>query len=330
MAAGAEDFASFRLSTRALPERERIPIYREVFGRGLLHIEVEPLSDYPIHAEATLRALPGLRTVACIGSAMRLQRTRSTIADGDNSIGLVVNLGERGQVCQRGRDVALEDGDAVLLLHAEPATVTYARGHLGLVVPRSALAARVRNVDDTTMRLIPHGTEALRLLVDYLRLVREELVLATPELRRAVVTHIHHLVALALGPQRANGEDGASAMRAARRAAILDHIAANFQEPELDVAAVAKQPGHLAAPSAPPDRSDGNVVHCARERAAAATGFRAADRGPRWRTPDFRGRAAGRLFRHLALQPIVPRPLRRHAERRPRAVPQGSSRRAME
>ena len=243
MAAGAEDFGSFRLSTRALPERERIPMYREVFGRGLLHIEVEPLSDYPIHAEATLRALPGLRTVACIGSAMRLQRTRSNIADGDNSIGLVVNLGERGQVCQRGRDVALEDGDAVLLLHAEPATVTYAHGYLGLVVPRSALAARVRNIDDTTMRLIPHDTEALRLLVDHLRLVREELVLATPKLRRAVVTHVHHLVALALGPQRANGEDGASAMRAARLAAILDHIAAHFQEPELDVAAVANSQG---------------------------------------------------------------------------------------
>jgi AraC-like DNA-binding protein len=241
MPAGVVDFAPRRFSTREIPERERVPMWREEFGRSLLRIDIEPLSDLPFHAEATLRALPGLRIAACTSSAVRLQRTPVITADGDDSIGMIVNLGESGFVSQRGRDVALSAGDAVALLHTEPATVTYAHdSHLALVLPRSALAPLVSNVDDATMRLIPNDSEPLRLLVNYLRLVGDELVPSTPQLRRVVVTHVHNLVALALCPDRAIREGALSAVTAARLSVALDHIAANFREPELSVEMVAR------------------------------------------------------------------------------------------
>jgi AraC-like DNA-binding protein len=238
------EFAPLRFSTHELPERKRLQMWREELGRNLLRVDIEASADLPVQAEATLRALPGLGTVAYIGAAVRLQRTRATVADGDDSIGVIVNLGESGTVIQRGREVALGAGDAVALLHHEPATVAFAQGsYLGVLVPRAALASRLKNVDDATMRLIPHGTEPLRLLVTYLRLVADGLVLAQPKLRRVVVNHVHDLVALALTSHHRAGESGVSAAVAARLNAALDHITANFQDPELSVAAVAQHQG---------------------------------------------------------------------------------------
>jgi AraC-like DNA-binding protein len=244
MSAGAADFTSLRFSTRELPEHERIPIWREEIGRSLLRVDVESLSDLPFHAEATLRALTGLRTVAYAGSAVRLERTRARVADSDDSIGIIVNWGESGAVTQRGREVALGSGDAVAVLHEEPATVAFAQGsYLGMLVPRAALASRVKNVDDATIRLIPRDAEALRFLVSYLRLVGDEFALSAPRLRRVIVSHVHDLVALALSPHRTMDENGSGAVRAARLSAALDQVAARFHDPELSVAAVAHSLG---------------------------------------------------------------------------------------
>src|SRR5262245_55080320 len=99
MSAGAADFGPLRFSTWDLPERERLPRWREEFGRGLISVEIEPLRpDETFHAEATLRALPGVKTAFCEGSAARFERTQAMAAAGDDSIGLVVNLGPRATV----------------------------------------------------------------------------------------------------------------------------------------------------------------------------------------------------------------------------------------
>jgi AraC-like DNA-binding protein len=234
----------FRFSTRELPERDRIRLCREELGRSLLRVDIEASSDLPFHAEATLRALPGLRMLAYAGSAIGLERTGAAVTDGDDSIGVIINLGESGAVTQRGREVALGPGDAVAVLHEQPATVTFAEGsYLGLLVPRAALASRVKDVDDATMRLIPHDTEALRMLVGYLRFLGDELALSAPRLRRVVVSHVHDLVGLALGPDPAMGRNRSGAIRTARLRAALDHIGRCFQDPELSVAAVAQRQG---------------------------------------------------------------------------------------
>ncbi|MGH6902402.1 MAG: hypothetical protein ACREIR_06640 [Geminicoccaceae bacterium] len=123
------------------------------FGRSLLRVDIEPLSDLPFQAEATLRAPPGLRTLACTGSAVRFRRTRGMATDGHDSIGLIVDLGERCAASQRGRDVGLGAGDAIAVLHQEPAEVTFAQGsYFSLFVPRAALGCRVKDVEDVCSR----------------------------------------------------------------------------------------------------------------------------------------------------------------------------------
>jgi AraC-like DNA-binding protein len=234
------DFAPVRFSTSELPERERLPMWREEFGRSVLRVDIEPLSDLPFCAEATLWAVPGLRTVECAGSDARLQRTPAMVAEADDSIGLVVNLGRRAMASQRGRDMVLGAGDAVPIHSNDTAVVTGMR-HLGMLVPRAALASRVSDIDDATTRPIPHGTEALRLLISYVSLVKENFVLATPKLRRTTLSHIYDLMALALSPDRTAGEVGLSAIAAARLGLAVRHITEGFDEPDLTVAAVARR-----------------------------------------------------------------------------------------
>jgi AraC-like DNA-binding protein len=244
MPAGAADFMSLRFSTRELPERMRIPMWREEFGRRVVHVDIEPSSDVPFQAEATLQALQGLRTLAWKGSAMRFKRSQTNIVDGDDSIGIVVSSPSRSQLSQRGREIELRAGDAIAVLHSEPVTVTYVEGlQFGLAVPRDALTPRVTNVDSLTMRPISRRTEALRLLMTYLKSALKEGALAAPKLRDAVVTHIHDLVALAIGECAPLGESSASAVMAARHSAALDHIAAHFHDPGLSLELVARCQG---------------------------------------------------------------------------------------
>jgi len=244
MPAGAADFASLRFSTRGLPERMRIPMWREEFGRRIVRVDIEPSSSGPFQAEATLQAVQGLRTLAWQGSAMRFKRSQANIVDGDDSIGIVVCSPYRSQLSQRGQEIELRAGDAIALLHSEPAIVSYAEGlQFGLSVPRDALTPRVTNVDCLAMRPISRRTEALRLLMTYLKSALKERALAAPKLRDTVVTHIHDLVALAISECAPLGESSASAVVAARHSAALDHIAAHFQDPELSLEVVARCQG---------------------------------------------------------------------------------------
>ncbi|WP_407158743.1 AraC family transcriptional regulator [Bradyrhizobium sp. STM 3557] len=244
MCKDAAEFESHQFSTRDLPERMRLPLWRDYFGQGLVRAEIELLSKSPFQADATLQAIRGLRRLALRGSSMRFMRLRANLADGDDSIGIIVCSPGKCQLSQRGRDIDLRTGDAAAFLHSDIASVTYIDGSLlGLVVPREALAERVTNVERLTMRPVPHRTEALRLLMAYLKSTFNESVLAAPELRDAVVAHIHDLVAIAISACVPLGESSTSAVVAARHSAVLDYIATHFQEPELSVQMVARCQG---------------------------------------------------------------------------------------
>ncbi|MCP1830189.1 AraC-like DNA-binding protein [Bradyrhizobium sp. USDA 4518] len=240
----AANFASYRFSTCELPERIRIPLWREHFGRCIVHADIEPLSNVSFQADASLRAVQGLRMLALKGTSMRFKRLQANLADGDDSIGVIFCSPGRCQLSQRGRDADFRAGDAIAILHSEPASVTYIDGlQFGLAVPREALAQRVTDVEGLVMRPICHRTEAFRLFISYLKSVLKTKALSAPKLRDTVVTHIHDLIALAIGECAALGESSASAVVAARHRAMLDYIAAHFEEPGLNVQTVARGQG---------------------------------------------------------------------------------------
>jgi AraC-like DNA-binding protein len=226
-------------STRTIPERERITRWREEFGRCIVHIDIEILSDAPVHAEATFRAVGGVRTVSIEGPAMRYWRGPADLGDSDDSIAIIFD--GAAEMAQRGRDVVLRRGDATAVLHWEPGGSTFAAGSQhSVILPRDALALRVNDIESMTMRLIPRHSEALRLLGRYLKRVLAKERLSTPELRDSVTTHILDLAALALTESSPLGESTASAVVAARRYAVTDHITSHYQDPDLGVASVAQ------------------------------------------------------------------------------------------
>jgi hypothetical protein len=58
------------------------------------------------------------------------------------------------------------------------------------------------DLEDRFLRPISRENEALQLLTSYVRLIEDRPKLATAELHQAVVNHVYHLVALALGATR--------------------------------------------------------------------------------------------------------------------------------
>src|SRR3981081_4106255 len=66
-------------------------------------------------------------------------------------------------------------------------------------VPRTALAPLVVGAEDSFLRRIDSNMPALRLLINYIDLVRGEFAAASPEMQRVIVSHIHDIVALAIG-----------------------------------------------------------------------------------------------------------------------------------
>jgi AraC-like DNA-binding protein len=244
MPAVAAHFAPVHFSTNDLPERERLPRWREEFGRSLVQVDIEPVSlDRPFQAEAILQTLPGVRTALVRGSASHFDRTHAiAAAHPDDSFGLVVNLGRRAFASQNGKDVVLGAGDAVPILSEDPAFLIGVH-HLGLLFPWEALAPRVENIQNTATVVIPRGVEPLRLLVRYISLLRKDTNLSTPTLRRAVVDHIYDLAALTLGANRDTKEISVSAVAAARLAAVLVDIDERFTHPGLTVASVAQRQG---------------------------------------------------------------------------------------
>lgn len=241
------DVPRWRFSTDALPERERGAALHALYGRHTV-MALEALPDVPVYVDFMQRRLPGLLLVTGTSGAVRMERTRRHLADGVVDLRLSMHVGGSGTVWfGRGREVISHPGDAVLVSYAEPATVRpivpIKRGpFFSLLLPRAALAPLVTNLDDAVLRLIPRGTGALKLLANYVGMLEDDEALATPDLRRLVVTQIHDLAALAIGATRdAAAIAEGRGVRAARLGAIKADIAERLAQDDLTVAAVASR-----------------------------------------------------------------------------------------
>jgi AraC-like DNA-binding protein len=229
------NFLSF--STRDMPERERVPYWREVFGRHVVRCDFTPKSDAPFEAEASLWAVPGLRAHWSVyKGAAQLRRTRELIANTDENVAVLID--RKGSVgwSQHGAEIQLANSSAVLILQAEPAEMIFpSADYMAIMAPLRAIAPLTKGVEDR--RYIPPGTEALKLLPPYLRMLRG---LSDPEVIERSVSYVYDLMALALGATHdATAIANARGVRAARLHAVKADIAANLTMRDLSVTAVA-------------------------------------------------------------------------------------------
>jgi AraC-like DNA-binding protein len=248
--------ATLRFSTAGMPPPARAQAVSELHlkERPLLSARLEPieplepLPDYPVHVDVTKRTLPGLAVVSGTFSGLRHAiRPSWAAANGEDDLLFGVNIWGCSVARQRDRDLTLGDGDAFFatrdrsgftLMRPTPARFVACR------VPRAAIVPLVGRIDDTPPCLIPPHTEALTLLVTYARAIADALPLATAELQRLAVTHMHDLVAATIGATR----DGwaiaeGRGIAAARLRAIMTDISAHLADGDLSAGKIANRHG---------------------------------------------------------------------------------------
>jgi len=235
-----------KFSTDDLPARDRLPYWREVFGRAVVKVDLAPLGETPFRSQSRVRVLPDLNVRSSHATAAHVTRTPALVADGDDK--LVLTIIKRGQMraTQHDREVYLDQGGAYLWSNAllgdciNPTEMDL----ITLAFPRRALASSVVDLDRAAMTLIPKATESLRLLISYVDMLQGDAAPSSPELLALSASHVHDLAALALGATRDATETARTGgLRAARLQAIKADIMANLTQRSLTADSLAARHG---------------------------------------------------------------------------------------
>jgi AraC-like DNA-binding protein len=169
-----------------------------------MRIDSQPLPGCTLKVDIGGYAWPGLTIAKASLSGIRDERTRESIADGDDEINLVINMSGPVTVAARGSATLLGEGEGFAISSLEPAVFTRPSpgSAIGLSLPRRAIDSRVRHLDAGLARVIPARSELLQLLKNYSGFLLDNRSPIPPEVREVIVIHVSELVALVLGPSR--------------------------------------------------------------------------------------------------------------------------------
>jgi AraC-like DNA-binding protein len=224
---GDANYSTSRFSTDDLPERDRVSRWREVCGRAMMRVDMEPDRDYPFHCAAELRQLPNLALATITTTPNTLTRSRDLIADGNDSFIVVAAGAGRAQIAHKG-EVHIIDSDCGWLIPSDEPTETIVRSpsrFVSLSIPASNLLPKVSGLNRAMTPIA--NRDALRLLVGYLGYLSQDIGLSTPEMRHLVAGHIYDLAVLAIGA-REDARAHHRGLRVARLHAIKADILANL------------------------------------------------------------------------------------------------------
>ena len=231
-----------RPATDALHAQERGSAVQSLHRRGVTFVPLRPIPGLACGADIATRRLPGLGLQSGTVWGNRHEHTHADAGRGNDDLSIHINLSGLSIVAGRGREMTLQDGDAVLLSYSEARTVTRPGRvyHRIVRLPRASLAPLVPNIDDAVLRPIPRGTGALTLLANYAgALIDDPAIVALP-MRQLVVAQLCDLIAVTLGATRdAQALADGRGIRAARLRAIKIDIEAHLANGDLSPAAVA-------------------------------------------------------------------------------------------
>jgi len=236
---------ALRFSTEDYRPHERVAAWREVFGRTLLKIDVEPLSgEGPFKASALASQWPNFGFLRASTAAVHQSNSQALIASDDVSFGVATS--NRWGASQLGRDADLRSGDGVFLSNSNVGSVTLPKDCLFTTfsIPRSAIEPLVPDLGARFARRIPASMPALRMLMGYLELASSPKFLETDALAGLFATHVCDLLALALGATRDGAELAEKrGLAAGRLLAMQDDIRGSLSRPELSVHWIAGRHG---------------------------------------------------------------------------------------
>src|SRR5882672_11060405 len=235
-----------RISTENFPESKRLAMWRDVYGRGVTGVDIEPIGDAPFHADVTFSLLPGVGIAAGSRSPAHYRVTRELARQGGDVIVLSALRAGIATTSQFGTELNCGIGGASLLSSADPFTASLhtAGSFLTLALPRRSICALVPNFAAAFGHAIPSDNAALRLLVRYLDIVSAGDEPTNLDIARSISTHILDLAALALG---ARGDHAELARlrggKVARLSAIRSDILQELDRDDLSTALIAARHG---------------------------------------------------------------------------------------
>lgn len=239
--------SSLLLSTSALPARDRLPVWREVFGQMMVRLDIEPAKDTAFHAEGELRVLPGAAFASVTATPFRVSRTPKLIAGDMADMVFLVTADVPLHVAQNGREQVLDAGDAIFVRGGERSAIASAdRARLANIsVPIDDLAPLLPDGRDPAMTVVSRQSDVLGLLLGYVRLLHARRTPHSDELGRLAVGHVRDLMAAMIGAGPGAGPAGRErgGVRAARLSAVKADIGQHLCQPGLSIGMVAMRHG---------------------------------------------------------------------------------------
>ena len=242
----SETFRRAHISTKDFPEGSRLAMWREIYGRGIANVDIEPLGDEPFHAEVAFERLPNVSIAAGSRSPAHYRISRELARGCKDIIGISVLRSGAASATQFGRELISGVGSASVLAPTDPSTSTMlTKGSfvtIALSLPVISLLAP--DYSQAFGRSIPSSDSALRLLTRYIDTLQTGDELANPQLGQSASDHITDLAALALG---ARGDYADMAWQrggtAARLGAIKSDILRSLDRNDLSTELIAARHG---------------------------------------------------------------------------------------
>lgn len=224
-------------------------IWHDVYGRERFRVQFDVFSRERFLHSWNFWRMPGCTLARVSAAGVSGRRPRALIADGNDDFIFVVLTEGTAHMTRSNGEISVAAHEGILLSAAEVGEISvpvFAR-NFTFTMPRSAIASMVRNPEAALGRLMKH-TGALRLLINYATPVTDGSVIMDRQLQHTFATHVHDLIALAIGAtcdakEIAEGRG----LRAARLAAIKANVRVNLGRRDLSPDAVAASQGISAS-----------------------------------------------------------------------------------
>jgi AraC-like DNA-binding protein len=236
--------STFRLRTDEFPEKDRVAMMCEVYGRTVLKAELDPLGGEPFHVDMTARTLPGVGVATGNCSRFRVHHS-SRLIDSDDLI-LLIALSGGSVMKHRGMEEPIDGTQALMMTGSEVGLNRMWSGlrFVNLSFSSQLLTPLIGDLSNVVMRPLSAAGSALALLVSYVNALQASGEAMTPELGQLAATHIIDLAALAAGATRDAAEIARGrGVSAARLRAIKADIAGSVGCGDLSTETIAARHG---------------------------------------------------------------------------------------
>jgi AraC-like DNA-binding protein len=234
---------SLFLSTAEVPARDRLAVWREVFGRTMVHLDIEPAKGATFHAEGELCALSDASLASVTVSPVRVSRTQRLIDDAMAETVFLITADVPILVSQGGREEVLAGGDAVFVLGGEQSVIQWherAR-FTNISVPIHGLREKLPACEDISMTVVRRQSETLDLLLGYAGLLQDRRKPLSHGLGHLAAGHIRDLMAAMAATAQDHGQAAYErrGVRAGRLRAIKADIGRFLCDPGLSIDRIA-------------------------------------------------------------------------------------------